>query len=120
MSWTERDEIKIWFEDIVAYLDLMGGFHDYRIGNIEYDGDRAEIMVEEVIPGKKISDGAGIIWNFEFEEIRNFSMSVDSVLGFYIDSIEKGDGLDEILFRLHSGIISIQAEKISLGIPRQE
>ena len=61
MSWTERDEIKIWFEDIVAYLDLMGGFHDYRIGNIEYDGDRAEIMVEEVIPGKKISDGAGII-----------------------------------------------------------
>lgn len=47
-------------------------------------------------------------------------MSVDSVLGFYIDSIEKGDGLDEILFRLHSGIISIQAEKISLGIPRQE
>ncbi len=95
----------------------MNGFHDYRIGSIDYNGDSAHITIEEVIPEKKIQDSTGLVWDFCFEGISMFSFSVDCVMGFWILDVENGKSPGEILFNLDSGIILIAAEKVILGIP---
>ena len=120
MGWTERREIKNNYQDIVEYLDSMDGFHDYRIGDVEYKGDSANIMIEEVLPGRKIQDDTGLIWDFHFEKISKFIFSVDCVVGFWISEVERGNAPREILFNLNNGIISVVAEKITLGITSLE
>ena len=120
MGWTKRSEMKNNYHDIVEYLNSMDGFHDYRIGNVKYDGDSANITIEEVLPGRKLQDSTCLIWDFHFEKINKFIFSVDCVSGFWISEIEGSNVLGEVIFNLHSGIISVVAEKIILGIPALE
>ena len=117
MGWTDRQEIKNDYLDIIEYLELMDGFHDYRIGNLHYDGNTVDIFVEEVIPGAKIQYSTGLIWDFHFIGVRSFYISVDCAGGFWIYEIERGNELGEISFNLVPGHICVTAEKVTLGIP---
>lgn len=117
MGWTERREIKNNYQDIVEYLDSMDSFHDYRIGNVDYDENSVDITIEEVLPGRKIQDDTGLIWDFHFENISKFIFSVDCVIGFWISEVGRGNAPGEVTFNLNNGIISVVAEKITLGIP---
>ena len=49
MGWTERRQILTSYEDIVKYLEDENCFHDYRIGNAQYDGRDADVTIERVI-----------------------------------------------------------------------
>ncbi len=67
-----------------------------------------------------MEDSTGLVWDFNFECIQDFEISADCVLGFFIDEVIKGDKGNEVFLRLHNGILSIVAEKVSLGIPSGE
>lgn len=95
----------------------MDGFHDYRIGTLEYKGDKARITIEDVIPGVHISKNAGLIWDISFEGVTDFQINTDCVLGFSLYEVEIGDKLGQIAFNMDQGYIEITAEKVALGIP---
>ena len=118
--WTDRIETKTDYTDILEYLELMDGFHDYRIGYIDYDGEKARITVEEVLPGKDLKDDAGLIWDFACEKVRDYHFHVDCQLSFYIYEVVKGNESGRLFFELNGGYIDICANKISLGIPEKE
>ena len=119
-GWTKRKEVLTSYEGIISYLDKENNFHDYRIGNIEHTASETMITVEEVIPGVKVEDSAGPIWDFHFKGVTFFEMMVDVVLGFWIMDVDRGEKPNEISFSLLSGIIHVAAEQIELGIPSQE
>lgn len=120
MGCTERSEYINNFDDVVKYLETRYNFHDYRIGHLFYDGKRADITVEEVIPGKKLQDSTGLIWDFHFEDVTSFQISADCVLRFWILEVKKGNKPNEVLFNLGSGEISVVSNSIRLGIPSKE
>ncbi|MCI7326284.1 MAG: hypothetical protein MR537_01390 [Clostridiales bacterium] len=120
MGWTEREKILTSYEEIIKYLEDEDYFHDYRIGNVHYDGSNADITIEEVIPGAKIQDSTGLVWDFHFKDVTSFEMSVDVVMGFWIYEVERGEKPNEIAFNLDSGFLGIAAEQIEFGIPSPE
>lgn len=119
MGWTEREERLVSYEAIIDYFEKVNCFHDYRIGNIRYNGVEASITIEEVIPGKKTQDNTGLIWDLHFKNVSSFEMSVDAVLGFWIVEAKRGIKPNEIAFDLDSGFIGIAADQIEMGIPLQ-
>lgn len=120
MGWTERKEILTSFKSIVDYIEKEDSFHDYRIGTVHYSENEVDLTIEEVIPGVKIQDNAGLIWDFHFKGVTFFKMSVDVVLGFWIMEVTHGKKPNEIVFNFNSGSISVAAEYIELGIPSLE
>ena len=120
MGWTERKERLTSFKSIMDYIEKEDYFHDYRIGNIHYSENEVDLTIEEVIPGKKIQDSTGLVWDFHFKGVTFFIISVDVVLGFWIMEVTSGNKPNEIEFNLDSGIISVAAEYIELGIPLPE
>lgn len=120
MGWTERKERLTSFKSIMDYIEKENYFHDYRIGNIHYSENEVDLTIEEVIAGKKIQDSTGLVWDFHFRGVTFFIMSVDVVLGFWIWEVTSGNKPNEIEFNLDSGIISVAAEYIELGIPLPE
>ncbi|EUB16450.1 hypothetical protein HMPREF1508_1251 [Shuttleworthella sp. MSX8B] len=120
MGWTERETVLTSYEEIIKYLEDQDGFHDYRIGNVHYDGSKADVTIEEVVPGAKIQDSTGLVWDFHFKGVTSFEMSVDVVMGFWIYEVERGEKPNEIAFNLDSGFLGIAAEHIEFGIPSQE
>ena len=120
MGWTEREKILTSYEEIVKYLEDEDYFHDYRIGNVSYDGNNADVTIEEVIPGAKIQDSTGLMWDCYFKGVTSFEMSVDAVMGFWICEVERGENPNEIVFNFDSGFLGIAAEQIEFGIPSQE
>ena len=72
MGWTEREMVLTSYEEIIKYLEDQDGFHDYRIGNVHYDGSKADVTIEEVVPGAKIQDGTGLVWDFHFKGVTSF------------------------------------------------
>jgi len=120
MGWTEREKVLTSYEEIIKYLEDEKCFHDYRIGNIYYDGSKADVTIEEVIPGKRLQDSTGRVWDFHFKEVTSFEMSVDVVLGFWIFEVGRGEKDKEIHFDLDSGFLDISAEQFEFGIPSQE
>ncbi len=120
MAWTERKEIMTSYEEIVNYLENENCFHDDRIGNICYIGSEAVVTIEEVLPGAKNQDSDGLIWDFHFKNVTSFEFSVDTVLGFWIFEVGRGDQPNEIAFHLHSGFLGIAAEEITFGIPSKK
>lgn len=117
MGWTERIRILKTYREIKEYLENENCFHDYRIGNVHYAGNIADVTIEEVIPGAKIQDSTGLVWDFHFKGVTSFEMSVDVVMGFWILEVECGERPNEISFNLDSGVLSIAAEQIEFGIP---
>ena len=73
--------------------------------------------IEEVLPGRKIPDNTGLIWDFHFKGVTFFEMNVDVILGMWVFDVDRGDKPNEIAFNLHSGNIYVAAEQIELGIP---
>lgn len=120
MGWTKRIKILTSYEDIIKYIEDEYCFHDYRIGNVQYDGSEADVTIEEVIPGTKIQDSTGLVWDFHFKGVTSLEMSVDVVMGFWIFEVKRGEKPNEIFFDLHSGFLGIAAERIEVGIPSEE
>lgn len=120
MGWTKRKERLTSFKSIMDHIEKEDSFHDYRIGNIHYSENEVDLTIEEVILGKKIPDSTGLVWDFHFKGVTFFIMSVDVVLGFWIMEVTSGNKPNEIEFNLDSGIISVAAEYIELGIPLPE
>ena len=120
MGWTEREKILTSYEEIVKYLEDKDCFHDYRVGNVFYDGINADVTIEEIIPGAKIQDSTGLVWNFHFKSVTSFEMSVDVVMGFWIYEVGRGKKPNEIVSNLDSGFLGIAAEQIEFGVPSRE
>lgn len=120
MGWTARKEILTSYESIMDYIEMENFFHDYRIGNIHYSESEVDLTIEEVIPGAKIQDSTGLVWDFHFKGVTSFEISVDVVMGFWITEVVRGKKLDEIAFNLDSGFLGVAAEQIEFGIPSQE
>ena len=118
MGWTKAERYITDYTEIGQYLEEMDGFHDYQIGNLEIKNNTlVRVFVEEVIPGKKLQDSTGKIWEWEFEDIRKFEFECDCAMRLYIDELHTGDEDGEILFELHNGYISVTVEKIGLRVP---
>lgn len=117
MGWTERKKILTSYEEIVEYLKTKDGFHDNRIGYVDYNGSDASVTVEQFIPGAKPQDSTALIWDFHFKGVTCFEISVDVVAGLIVSEAEGGTRRNEIVFDLDSGFISIAADQIKLGIP---
>ena len=91
MGWTERKEILTSFKSIMDYIEKEDYFHDYRIGTIHYLENEVELTIEEVIPGAKIQDSTGLVWDFHFKGVTFFKISVDIVMGFWIWEVTHGN-----------------------------
>ncbi len=50
-----------------------------------------ELTIEEVIPGAKIQDSTGFVWDFHFKGVTFFKISVDIVMGFWIWEVTHGN-----------------------------
>jgi hypothetical protein len=120
MGWTERKEILTSYKSIMDYIEKENDFHDYRIGNIDYSDNEVDLTIEEVIPGAKIQNSTGLVWDFHFKGVTFFEISVDVVMGFWIMEVAHGEKPNEIAFNLDSGFIGVAAEYIEFGIPSQE
>ncbi len=115
--WTEREKELYSIREIEDYLNLMDDFHDYRLSDFEYNNEKstAKICVETEHEAIN-SSTEGLVWDFSFEEIKDFSFSMDSMLESYIYEIIVDKG-QEIVFSLTNGYIIVSADKIKLGIP---
>ena len=115
--WTPREKEIHTIEEIENYLKEVESFHDYRLGNFEYKSENstASIFVETEHEAKNSSTD-GLVWNFEFEWVENFSISMDTMIETWIDEITVKDG-SEILFSFQNGYIAVSASKIKFGIP---
>ena len=121
MGWTDALRYITDYDEAIQYFDEMDGFHDYRIGHIVYkDGKNADIFIEEVIPGKKIPDNTGKVWECSFEDVKNFEISCDSAMHFYIGDIYGGETQGEVMFELTNGYIRILADRIIVRVPSDE
>ena len=116
--WTERERYIASFEEIKAYIEQIGFFHDHRIGNIEYDGKVTKITVEEIVPDKHISESAGSIWDFTITGIESYQMNCDCAFTWFLNEVTLEDG--ELVFNCTNGYVSIKAKEIKLGIPTQQ
>ena len=120
MGWTKRSEIKTDFQDILAYIESIYSFHDYRIGHIHYEGSTARITIEEVIYGERLAKSTGLVWDFSFDGVRDFQIHVDAVMGFWIHEVVRGNEDGKLVFSLDQGYIEVFADAIKLGIPSPE
>ena len=114
--WTEREKELSTYNDIETYLNSMDNFHDYRLGDFEYSKDSTVCVCIETDHKPINSAEEGLIWNFNFEKVTEFSFSIDSMLGSWIDEITVENN-SQILFGLTNGYISVSADEIKLGIP---
>lgn len=104
-------------KEIEDYLKLMDNFHDYQLGDIKYDSEKSTAVFCVETEHKAINSSTeGLVWNFSFEEIKTISVSMDVLLGSYIDEITV-DNESGIVFSLTNGSISVSTYKIKLGIP---
>jgi len=117
--WTKRYEEMHTIKEIEEYLNSIENFHDCRLGNIEYNQEKASAIfnVETTMDPAKTSEG--LVWDFHFDEIEKLSFDVDAMLGFWIDEVIV-ENESTVLFALKAGYISISAKKIKLGIPSNQ
>lgn len=115
--WTPREKEFHTFKETENYLKEVESFHDYRLGNFEYKSENstARIFVETEHEANNSSTD-GLVWNFDFEGVKNFSISMDAMIGTWIDEITV-EADSKILFSLTNGYIAVSASKLKLGIP---
>lgn len=90
MGWTERKEILTSFKSIMNYIEKEDSFHDYRIGTIHYLENEVELTIEEVIPGAKIQDSTGFVWDFHFKGVTFFKILVDMPIPAFLSACNVG------------------------------
>ncbi|MCM1235981.1 MAG: hypothetical protein NC489_38310 [Ruminococcus flavefaciens] len=113
--WTEREKILCDIYDIDKYLKSMDYFHDYRLGNIQFNESANLITIEE--DKNNIDNQGAHVWDFTFELVSKLEIDMDLILTPYIYEIKIKD--NEIFFELTNGYILVDAGGIKLGIPTQ-
>ncbi|MCM1159953.1 MAG: hypothetical protein NC412_01910 [Roseburia sp.] len=113
--WTERERILCNKYDIEKYLKSVDYFHDYKLGNVQFNKSANLITIEE--DKNSISNQGAHIWDFTFELVLKLEIEMDSMLTPYIYEVKIDD--NKILFELTNGYILVGASEIKLGIPTQ-
>ena len=116
--FTERERYLDNYDDVAKYLDEMN-FHDYRVGGFDFDLNKSKMkfFIEEIIPGKKLSDSTGKVWDFTFCNIEKLEFNLDLPLGLHVFDIYAGNEPGEIVLEGHEGSIYVTSKNIQLGIP---
>ena len=116
--WTERERYLLDNDEISLYLEEKDSFHDYRVGNISYQGNQARITIEDDTPNRKLSDNKGLVWDFNFYDVECFTIESDCVVGFWIGEILVEN--EAFVFDCTNGAIIIKAKHVKLGIPKED
>lgn len=104
-------------DSIMQYIEDMGGFHDFPIGSLQYDGSVLSIGIEEVQEGQSWpSDATGRVWFINFSHISDMSLDIDIALRLWIqDTLIDEDG--NFVFECDQGSVSVLANSIELQVP---
>lgn len=113
--WTEREKTLTDKQEIAEYVKEMRNFHDYIITQILYDGTHLGFFVEEDKHSKD-NDGA-YSWDFHFDCVSKFEFNIDAFFKMYIIDLYVND---EVTIELETGMITIKAENMTLGIPSKK
>lgn len=111
--WTKREKIINNFDEVISYIKSQDGFHDYRLGNIEFNENTIQIMIEEDTRNKHNENAH--IWDFNFKEISELKVSMDCIIPAFISEVDIGGHFVKV--GLNNGYISFRAMEISLGVP---
>jgi hypothetical protein len=106
--WTAREKVFADIDEINQYLKNIDFFHDYKLGNVQFDKSAKNIFIEDC------SENA-LVWDFSFENVSEFEIKIDAVLASYVDEIRINNKLFEL--DLTNGYISFRADGLKLGIP---
>lgn len=111
--WSEGAK---WIEDIEEQKECVGRmdcFHDYRVGNIKHNSKETYIMIEW--PSKKKPEVAEQVWVFDFVDVSDFEIELETVIGTWIFEILYED--DEWRFDCTNGYMKVKASKLKLREP---
>ena len=111
--WTERDKVLDNVSEIVQYLDTVNSFHDYKLGNISFDGCNLIVMIEDA---HTKNNREAHIWNFTFNHVTQLYIDMDCVLRPFLTEVEIVG--QSVIIGLTNGSISFNAIDIMLGIPK--
>ena len=104
-------------EEIRQYVEAVGGFSGFALGNLQFDSSGLAFSVEEVIDGEDWPhENSGRIWYLTFSRISNISMTIDIPLGFWIKNVQIDDG-GSVNIESDQGAITLTADAIELSIP---
>ena len=115
----EQDNYRVLTDinEITQYIDNIGGFSGFALGNLQFDSAGLALSIEEVIDGEDWPrESSGRIWYLVFSRISNVSITVDMSLGFWINNITIGEG-GNISIESEQGTVSLVADAIELSIP---
>ena len=104
-------------EEIRQYVETVGGFSGFALGNLQFDSSGLAFSIEEVIDGEDWPhENSGRIWYLVFSRISNVSMTIDMPLGFWIKNVQIDDG-GSVNIESDQGAITLIADAIELSIP---
>lgn len=104
-------------EEIRQYVETVGGFSGFALGNLQFDSSGLAFSIEEVIDGEDWPhENSGRIWYLTFSRISNISMTIDMPLGFWIKNVQIDDG-GSVNVESDQGAITLTADAIELSIP---
>ena len=115
--WTERDKILTQTQEICAYLKEVEHFHDYVIGNLEYDGKTLGVVIEEDFLKTDRSNAPAMQWYMEFQGIEMIGFHCDCVFKFGLDEVVYEEG-DFVLYGHAFGCIEVRAKQVRLETPK--
>ena len=104
-------------EEIRQYVETVGGFSGFALGNLQFDSSGLAFSIEEVVEGEDWPhENSGRIWYLVFSRISNISMTIDVPLGFWIKNVQiDNDG--SVNVESDQGAITLIADAIELSIP---
>ncbi|MCR4753664.1 MAG: hypothetical protein K5837_04590 [Candidatus Saccharibacteria bacterium] len=104
-------------EEIRQYVETVGGFSGFALGNLQFDSSGLAFSIEEVIDGEDWPhENSGRIWYLAFSRISNISMTIDMSLGFWIKNVQIDDG-GSVNIESDQGAITLIADAIELSVP---
>ena len=104
-------------EEIRQYVEAVGGFSGFALGNLQFDSSGLAFSIEEVVEGEDWPrESSGRIWYLAFSRISNVSMTIDVPLGFWIKNVQIDDG-GSVNIESDQGAITLIADAIELSIP---
>ncbi len=104
-------------EEIRQYVETVGGFSGFALGNLQFDSSGLAFSIEEVVEGEDWPhENSGRIWYLAFSRISNVSMTIDMPLGFWIKNVQIDDG-GSVNIESDQGAITLIADAIELSIP---
>lgn len=107
---------------ILQYIESMGAFHDYPIGNISYDASSSilSISIEEVLEGEDWpKESNGRVWFLNFGNIQDMKLDVDVPAGLWISDIYVNES-GYFVIEFDQGSIAVAPNAIELLVPKAE